>query len=349
MRNIVLLLVFFLIMAGFILNSELPAKDGDEKESSGEQSKNDDKKDEPKESPKDDAETKGGDKPAQDVLDRMTVSRKADLTTMARLEAKEILVLGADPKDPDQYSDKVQEVLTALKIPYTPLRKSEIEKYDFKDVAAILCNCFVKDLNSTDTNRIKEFLSKGGYLFTTDWCLDTVIRKVSPGYLKTMGIGKPTMGGGMGGGQEKEQVSVKPKEKMEKHIFLRDVFPEKAGDFKWVLDTGFKYFKLERPAEITVLIVGDEGMKKKYQQNEVVVCWTYGGGEYNPVFSGYEKGSSDYIKKRNKRGVIMHVISHFYMQALGFKDDKGNSSMYQLVANFLVDAKLAKNARETKK
>jgi len=282
---------------------------------------------------------KGGDEAAQKVLDNMTVARKLDLTTMARLNKEEVLVLGAKEGDPDiaghQYFDKVQQVLDALKLPYTPVTSKDLETWDFKKVAALLCNCLVTDISTKAVNNIKDFMSKGGYLFTTDWCVDTITCKVAPGYIK-----------GIMANQSKTTLSVKPFEKNKNHIFLRDVFPKEVTKLPWLLDTGCKTFRIERPADVTALVIGPEEMKKNYRENIIAVTWTYEGGGYNPSFAGYQGDSGDYVKRRFKQGVVLHVVSHFYMQDLGLKDVNGNSSMYQLIANFLIDAKLAKLYRE---
>ena len=282
----------------------------------------------------------GGDAPAKQVLNSMTVARKLDVTTLTKLKKREILLLGAAHDDRDTYMDKVQKVMRALSVPFTPVSRKQLETYDFSEVAALLCNCSELSLSGKAATNIKKFLKKGGYLFTTDWAIDAVVKKVSPGYIKSIGMGGSKM-----------NVPVGPEEKNKNHVFLRNVFPDKGSDLQWVLDGGSKIFKIVKKGKVTVLLASSSGqMLKKYRSDLIAVTWTVGGKNrgYNPKFSGYGAGS-DYVKKRSKSGVVLHVISHFDQQSLGFKDLKGNSSMYQLVFNFLVDAKLAKQARMLKK
>lgn len=283
----------------------------------------------------------GGDEAAQKVLDKMTQSRKIDYGTMSKVVAPEVLVMGAKPEDEGISHDQVQSVLKVLKIPFTPITEKEVEDYDFKEAVVLLINCREPALSGKAQDKIKDFLAKGGYLFTTDWCVDSVVNRVSPGYIKSAGMGTE---------QGKDTVNIHPSEKNKDHIFLRDVFPKEMSDFKWVLDQGFKYFKVTRPEAVTVLIEAEEKMTRKYRNNVLAVCWSSGGDKgYNPKFAGYKGEADDYVSTRSKTGVILHVASHFNMQGLGLNDVAGNSSMYQLLANFIVDAKLAKQNRKAKK
>ncbi|MFA5795393.1 MAG: hypothetical protein WC980_10070 [Candidatus Brocadiia bacterium] len=330
-KNIIKVALCLVLGAGlFIALSRVPVLSEDKKQAEPEAQ-------EPEAEP-----AKGGDQPAQKVLDNMTYSRKADYSTMSRLIQEDVVLLGCRDDDPEGYEDQVQEVMKALSISYTGVTRQELETYNFSKTAALLCNCSEQGVSQKAADNIKTFLAKGGYLFATDWAIDGVIRKVAPGSLKSLGMGSQ---------QGKQMTMVSPFEKNKEHLFLRGVFPKDKPSLQWMLDQGFKYYSAEKPENVTVLIVGDEKMKKEYRTDLVVVCWIYNGkGGYNPKFNEEQQSKTgDYLTKRAKQGVIMYVNSHFYMQKVGLKDVQGNSSMYQLIANFLIDAKLAKNARLQKK
>ncbi|MEK7449780.1 MAG: hypothetical protein AAB019_09905 [Planctomycetota bacterium] len=294
--------------------------------------------------------TGGGDAPARDVLKTMSVQRKTDYITIKQVKPEEILVIQGDKKwnNPSEYYDRVQDVLDALEIPYTLVEREKVRDQDFQKIAAVICNCVTGGVDKKGLVKIKDFVAQGGYFFSTDWCLATVIPHVANGYIKTGVQGSQHINAESGPSEYTEEVSVQPFEKNKNHIFLRDVFPKADAVYKWVLDDEFQTFKVVKPDDVTVLIVGDAAMLKKYKTNMIAACWTVDGkGGYNPLFSGYKGESSDYLVNRGGKGVMLYVASHFAMQNLGHNDLKGNSSMYQLIANFILDAKLAKQFRES--
>ncbi|MCK5578192.1 MAG: hypothetical protein KAI63_01590, partial [Planctomycetes bacterium] len=269
---------------------------------------------------------------AQKVYDGMTQARKIDLTTIARLQADDVLLVdAATPPNPGFFiRDKVQDVLRALKIPFTKVNHKDLETRDLKTVAALVVNCTEVSLSSQAVKNIKKFLSKGGYVFTTDWALDFFLLKVVPNSLKRGGIAQPP----------DQNITVNPDEKNKNHIFLRGVFPE-GKNVSWRFRKGCRVFNLRKTKGFTVLVTGPKSMQKDYGSDIIAVTWRYGSKKgFNPSFTGYAKGSSDYVKKRSKKGVILHVASHYNQKNDGNSNVDANRSMYQLLVNFLLDAKL---------
>ncbi|MBI4834423.1 MAG: hypothetical protein HY811_06365 [Planctomycetes bacterium] len=289
------------------------------------------------------AKPEGGDDSAKKVYETMSVKRKIDLTTVAKLTKEDILLVDAKtPEDKNTFiRDHLQDVMNALKLPYTLTNHEELETQDLSKAAVMVVNCTEVTLRQKASDNVKKFLESGGYIFTTDWAFDFFLQKVCPGYLKAGNITQA----------EDHTVQINAFEKSGEHIFLRTVFPEGQTQLPWMFRKGARMFKIEKPNDVTVLVVGPESLKKEAGSNIIAVTWCLDPNAkgYNPKFSGYKDDSGDYLRERPKKGVILHVANHYNQRIDGNPDVDANCSMYQLLVNFLIDARLSKLWREQSK
>ena len=249
----------------------------------------------------------GDDTIAQEVLKRMQNERSDDLETMSKIHAGNVVVL-RHPTD----LDHVDLILKAFDVKFTVVWRKDFESYDLSKVHTVLINCNEAKFSEVAIKKIKNYVEGGGYLFTSDWCMQTVLERAFPRYIQYNGVQIP-----------KKTVSIKPAKikkakKYDKNVanLIRDVFPEELTDPKWVLDIGCKAFiiKKKTPTRVTPLIESKE-MAEKYKTNLIAVTWL---AKKKKVVSG---------SKGKHKGRVLHVVSHFYQQTLGYKDTKSLSSM----------------------
>lgn len=225
------------------------------------------------------------------VLGRLKDRRPGDFEAFGSLKRENIVVITG-------VYDHVEHVLEGLRIPHLALTPKKFDRTKTDATCAILVDC-PGFLNGTEIARIRKWVEKGGYLFTTDWALASV-EKMFPGYIR------------QGGKQTAEDwVGVAPVKAMEGHVLLKDVFSPLEGRPQWWLEEGSFPIQVIDPAKVQVLVDSSE-MKRRYGEGAVAVVFEYGQGK------------------------VLHVCSHFYQVST---DPKTHYSMTQLIVNFLLEAK----------
>jgi len=102
---------------------------------------------------------------------RMEKERPMDLEILKKVgESSIVIVTGT--------YDRVEHVLDMIKVPYVLIRPHEINQIELKPDQILIVNC-PGDIN-VGLEKIKEFIKKGGFLFTTDWALLNVLEKIFP-------------------------------------------------------------------------------------------------------------------------------------------------------------------------
>ncbi|MEK7447891.1 MAG: hypothetical protein AAB019_00240 [Planctomycetota bacterium] len=285
--------------------------------------------------------TEKEDEAAQEVLKQMsTEARKIDYTTIKEIKNKEeIIVL------PGQY-DKVEKVLDAFKIPYqkvaNPVKFTKETKLD--NTCAVIINCIDGAVfPQAFIDKIKLFVENGGYLFTSDWALP-VITRAFPGYIsqstKTTG--------------RNEQVVITPHPDNAQHPFLKDIFGPGRTDLKWALEIQSFCVRIDKPDEVKILIESQE-MQAKYNSAPIAITFDItNNANLTPTATARLKPveSDNPVRiepKSQPDGTVLHIVSHLYQQGLENTDKKNVSSMYQLIVNFLVEAKKSAKEREADK
>ena len=78
--------------------------------------------------------------------------------------------------------DKADKTLTKLDIPYRHIKSKEITSELLASSKVLIVNC-AGDMKRDKLQFIRDFVTQGGYLLTTDWALDNMLVQTFPGYL----------------------------------------------------------------------------------------------------------------------------------------------------------------------
>ena len=219
---------------------------------------------------------------------------RGDGQLLERLKKEDIYcVLGAH--------DHIQNVLEKLELPHTVISQGQVGGLlqRIKPEAVLLFNCGAGTMNASDAKRLRDFVQRGGYLFTSDWQLSSTIEVALPGY-----IGKDKTTG-------THNFPIRPDPRAENHPYLRDVFPKNVKltkTMKWRIDSAsytVKYLKGgARP-----LIVSDE-LKAMYGSGTVACTFRHG------------------------KGSVLHVLGHLEKQQHASGD---RFALLQLLVNFVAE------------
>lgn len=78
--------------------------------------------------------------------------------------------------------DKADKTLTKLEIPYRHVKSRDLSSELLSTCKVLIINC-AGDLKRDKLQTIRDFVSQGGYLLTTDWALDRMLVQTFPGYV----------------------------------------------------------------------------------------------------------------------------------------------------------------------
>jgi hypothetical protein len=79
--------------------------------------------------------------------------------------------------------DKADRPLTAMGIPHESISPHQVMDFDLTDTKVMIVDCPGK-LSRNACQKIRDFVSGGGSLLTTDWALDYFLERAIPGYVK---------------------------------------------------------------------------------------------------------------------------------------------------------------------
>jgi len=198
---------------------------------------------------------------------RMAKERPIDLDILRKVkESSIIIVAGA--------YDKIELVLEMIKVPFILIQPHEVSQIELNPNQILIINC-PGNVYEDALPKIKEFVKKGGFLFTTDWALLNILEKIFPRYLKYNQ--RPTAD---------DCVRVEILDKSNK--FLEGLFNDAADPIWWLESSSYPIQILDR-TRVKVLIVSKE-MQEKYGESPIVITFDYG------------------------EGTILHMTSHYYLQ-----------------------------------
>ena len=250
----------------------------------------------------------------ENALDRMRRERPGDARTMERLREDDVVVIKGK-------SDQVEQVLTALNLKHVLHERSAFDTVKLDPERQVLVlNCASKEyLSEAGIAKVRDFVAKGGYLFSSDWELRNTLAKAFP---ETVEFLKDA-------GKDDKKVTIRPNGQHANHPFLRDVFPLGTWSevqFIWTIDSRSHLIK---PTPALTVLVESKDME---DMGSNIVAFTFGyvteGGQARPMTGG---GSG---KRRAKGGQVLHVLSHFKNQ----KDASGDGfALQQLLLNFIVE------------
>ena len=253
----------------------------------------------------------------ENAIDRLKRERPGDARTMERLREDDVVVIKGR-------SDKVEEVLDALKLKHVEHERSAFDSVELDPERQVLVlNCASKEyLSEAGIAKVREFVAKGGYLFSSDWELRNTLAKAFPEVVEFL----------KDAGKDDLKVTIRPNRENANHPLLRDVFPLGTwteAKFTWTIDSRSHLVKPN--PNLQVLVESPE--MDSMGSNIVAFCFGYtaDGGQARPMTGGGSGGSR---RRQHKSGVVLHVLSHFKNQ----KDASGDGfALQQLLLNFIVE------------
>lgn len=247
----------------------------------------------------------------ESALDRMRRERPADVRTMERLRDDEILVIRGS-------SDRVEEVLRGLKLPHQVHERDALEALTLDPARQVLVlNCAGKEqMSDQGIAKIREFVARGGYLFTSDWELRNVLARAFPEVVAFLGETP----------NQDQKATIRPHPEAASHPLLRDVFPLSTWtdqSFSWNLD---RRSHMVRPnPQLVPLVISPEMEAHGSSTLGFTFSFTAAGGG-RPVTGA--------VSDRVPIGQVLHVSSHFKNQ----RDASGDGfALQQLLLNFVVE------------
>ena len=201
--------------------------------------------------------------------------------------------------------DRIGRVLNALQLPYTlvtPLALSLEKAPPLEQHKLVFWNCgesLPPERRAVAARRVREFVRRGGYLFTTDWAISNIIAHAFPEFLDTSGPVAPL---------PETTVDIEPAQGQARHPLLRGVFlPGTQG--KWWLEQASFDVKVRRGRDVTVLIESKELQEEFRREPTVAVVFPYG------------------------RGKVLHVMGHYYQEEGNMA---GTIAAHRLALNFVL-------------
>ncbi|MFO0934119.1 MAG: hypothetical protein U1E39_15635 [Planctomycetota bacterium] len=186
--------------------------------------------------------------------------------------------------------DKMEVTLEELGLPFTLKAPYDLPGYPLEQHKLVFWNCGESVLRPHEQERVvravREFVSAGGYLFTTDWALANLVIPAFPGYLRTRGRIHPL---------PELILDVVPAEGAAAHRLLEGVFDAGMTPRWWLEQASFDV-EIARPDAVEVLA-------------EAPALARQPGGRGTAIALTFTVG----------RGRVLHVVGHYYQQ-------KGNVS-----------------------
>ena len=271
------------------------------------------------------------------VTGRLARERPSDARTIERLADDDVICVQGG-------SDKVEEVLSAIKVKHKVVKKDKFSELKLDPKSVLVVNCDGKGhplFGDEDIAKIREFVEKGGYLFTSDWELKNTIERAFPGSIAFGGKSSETFPG------PGYKVDIFPAREASGHPFLRDVFPLTTWDAgndeldTWTscLPDQDRIARREDPArerraqEALPRVSGGRGHLQLGERQGREAEARHGDGR--------AAGGAPAPKTRAPGGCVLHVLSHFKHQK--DKDSGDHFALQQLLLNFFLEKQAAKH------
>lgn len=202
--------------------------------------------------------------------------------------------------------DHIERVLDLLALPYerrAPWTLAQDGGDKFDEHKIVFWNCSENMLPAKRLDQVarslRRFVSKGGYLFTTDWCVATVIEPAFPGYMQTKGRD----------GRLPEMVlDIQPARHAEGHPLLEGVFLPRTQGQWWLEQASFDVV-VAKPDDVTVLMEAP-ALHDVYKRSPVIAA-TFNFG----------------------RGRVLHSVGHYFQEQ---GNVAGTVAAHRLALNFVL-------------
>lgn len=178
--------------------------------------------------------------------------------------------------------DHMHLVLSSLKLPFVRISQQQFKDIKLEPHQTVFVNC-AGSFPKEQTRKLATFVAQGGQLITTDWALKNVLEVSFPGYVAYNG--KATA-------DEVVRVEVMDKD----DSVIKGFLDEETAPVWWLEGSSYPIKVLDKN-KVKVLIRSNE-LKDKYGEEAVLIKFEHG------------------------KGVVYHMISHFYLQRTETKDAK---------------------------
>jgi hypothetical protein len=198
--------------------------------------------------------------------------------------------------------DHMESVLEALRVPYTVKTPFEVaDDPRFSAHRVVFWNCGEVTVPPRALpplyDGIRAFVQEGGYLFTSDWAIETVLTHAFPGYVATSGKVRPL---------REDVLEVRPAAAASGHRLLEGTFDPEVRAKWWLEATSYD-----------VLIVKDSAVEV------LIECPALARMKRSPVVAAtFNHG----------RGRVLHVLGHYYQQK---GNVAGTMGVQRLALNFV--------------
>lgn len=208
------------------------------------------------------------------------VSKQLVRERMERENPEDIAILDA-VKDTDIICvrgtyDHIHLVLEAIGIPFSHVHPQSLLKMELKPEQTIYINC-PSSFPVEVAAKLRGFVEQGGQLITTDWALKHVLEKAFPGTVRYSGTST---------GDEVVAIEIVEKDDDILRGFLEQ---EKDAAPVWWLEGSSYPIEVLDKKKVKVLVRSDE-LKRRYKHDPVIISFEWG------------------------KGIVYHMISHFYLQ-----------------------------------
>ncbi len=186
--------------------------------------------------------------------------------------------------------DFIEQVFNGIGLKYNLISPDMFSKINLDPDNIVFINCPAHEVTRKGLSNIVTFVEKGGFLFTTDWALKSVIEPGFPGYIKYNN--KPTA-------DEVVRIEILAEE----DPFLQSLIGPN-DDPQWWLEGSSYPIEVVNKKDVEILIKSKE-IEKKYGESAVFVTFDYG------------------------KGKVYHMISHFYLQRAETRTARHKKSGYE--------------------
>ncbi len=173
--------------------------------------------------------------------------------------------------------DKADRTLKNLGFPHTTIGAGQLNQTGLERTKVLVINC-AGTLDRRSLQGIRDFVARGGYLLTTDWALDNMLKQTFPGFVE--------WNKGKSKGNVVDAQVVLPE---------KEFFQGTVSNASWKLDEESQTLRVLRPDAVKVLAVSRE-LAKLDPDRQGILAVTFGFG----------------------RGKVLHLVGHFDNNSLPF-------------------------------
>jgi hypothetical protein len=195
--------------------------------------------------------------------------------------------------------DNSNKPLAALGIPHTTISASKLKKYDLTYCKILIVDC-AGDLSRECCQIVRDFVSAGGALISTDWALKNTVEVAFPGYIQWNHF--------------KTKAGI-----VDAHFIGKDpaLFQGMVAQGGWCLDIEAEAISITKPESVSVLAVSQELAREEPNHLGILaVAFAFG------------------------RGRVLHLIGHYGMSNIFMLMDPapviGISMRQALITNFII-------------